>query len=47
MQLIFAISKTWKGDLAVVKENIHNLVIRDHHLITKSIFYFLFAASIF
>ena len=47
MQLICTIPKIWKSDLAVVKENIHNLVIRDHHLITKSIFYFLFAASIF
>ena len=35
MQLLHAIFKSWKKDLFKVKENIHNLIIQDHHIIRK------------
>ena len=35
MQLLHAVFKSWKEDLSKVKENIHNLIIQDHHIITK------------
>ena len=35
MQLLHAIFKSWKEDLFKVKENIHNLIIQDHHIIRK------------
>ena len=41
MQLLHAIPKSWKEDLSKVKENIHNLIIQDHHIIRKHHMYFL------
>ena len=41
MQLLHAIPKSWKEDLSKVKENIHNLIIQDHHIIRKHRMYFL------
>ena len=41
MQLLYAIPKSWKEDLSKVKENIHNLIIQDHHTIIKHHMYFL------
>ena len=41
MQLLHAIFKSWKEDLFKVKENIHNLIIQDHHIIRKHRMYFL------
>ena len=41
MQLLHAIPKSWKKDLSDVKENIHNLIIQDHHIIRKHHMYFL------
>ena len=35
MQLLHAVPKSWKDDLFKVKENIHNLIIQDHHIIRK------------
>ena len=35
MQLLHAIPKSWKEDTSNVKENIHNLIIQDHHIIRK------------
>ena len=45
MQLLHAIPKTWKEDLPDVKENIHNLIIHDHDIITKRHIYFLIRLS--
>ena len=33
--------KSWKNNLSDVKENTHNLVFQDHHLIKKYHMYFL------
>ena len=41
MQLLHAIPKSWKEDLSKVKENIHNLIIQDDHIIRKHHMYFL------
>ena len=41
IQLLHAIPKSWKEDLSNVKENIHNLIIRDHPIIRKYHTYFL------
>ena len=41
MQLLHAIPKSWKEELSNVKENIHNLIIQDHHIIRKNHMYFL------
>ena len=41
MQLLHAIHKSWKEDLCNVKENIHNLIIQDRHVIRKHHMYFL------
>ena len=41
MQLLHAIPKSWKNVLFDVKENIHDLVIQDRHLIKKPHMYFL------
>ena len=41
MQLLHAIPKSWKNVLFDVKENIHDLVIQDRHLIKKNHMYFL------
>ena len=41
MQLLHAIPKSWKNVLFDVKENIHDLVIQDRHLIKKTHMYFL------
>ena len=41
MQLLHAIPKSWRNVLSDIKENIHNLVIQDHHLIRKHHMYFL------
>ena len=35
MQLLHAITKSWKKDTSAAKENIINLVIQNHHLIRK------------
>ena len=41
VQLLHAIPKSGKKDLSDVKENIHNLIIQDHHIIRKHHIYFL------
>ena len=41
MQLLHAISKSWKEDLSNIKDSIHNLIIQDHHIIRKRNMYFL------
>ena len=41
MHLLHAIPKSWKEDLSEVKENIHNLIIQDDHIIRKHHMYFL------
>ena len=41
MQLFYAIPKSWINDLSDVKENIHNLIFQDHHLLRKHHMYFL------
>ena len=41
MQLLHVIPKSWKKDLSDVEENIHNLIIQDHHIIRKHHMYFL------
>lgn len=40
MQLLHAIPESWENDLSTVIENIHNLVIHNHHLIRKHHMYF-------
>ena len=41
MQLLHAVPKSWEDDLFKVKENIHNLIIQDHHIIRKHHMHFL------
>ena len=41
MQLLHAIPKSWIEDLSNVKQDIHNLVIQDHHITRKHHMYFL------
>ena len=36
MQLLHAIPKSCKKDLSDVKDNVHNLIIQDHHIIKKT-----------
>ena len=45
MQLLHAIPKSWKENLSNVKENIHNLIIQDYHIIKKRHMYFLIRLS--
>ena len=40
MHLLHVIPKSWKEDLSEVKENIHNLIIQDDHIIRKHHMYF-------
>ena len=35
MQLLHAIFKSWKNYLSNIKENVHNLLIQDHHVKKK------------
>ena len=41
IQIIHAIPKSWKENLASTLENIDNLVVQDHHLIQKNQVYIL------
>ena len=41
MQLLHAIPKSWIEDLSNVKQDIHNLVIQDHHITRKHHMYLL------
>ena len=41
MQLLHTIPQSWKEDISNVRENIHNMVIHDHHIIGKHHIYFL------
>ena len=41
MPSLHAIPKSWKKDLSDVRENVHNLILHDHHIIRKHDMYFL------
>ena len=41
MQLLHAIPKSCKKDLSDIKENVHNVIIQDHHIIRKHLMHFL------
>ena len=41
MQLLQAVPKSWKKGLPDVKQNVHSLIIQDHHIIRKHHMYFL------
>ena len=45
MQLLHEVLKSWKNHLSNVKDNTHNLVFHEHHLIRKHHLYFLNALS--